>query len=435
MNLKIEKMIYGGDGLSRLPADASGRRQAVFIPFVLPAEEVDVTLTGQKPGFARARLNKVLSSSPQRGEPACPYFSRCGGCHYQHTGYENQLAIKEAILRETLLRTAKLDWKTGIVIHSAEPWGYRNRTRFHVHGAVPSSFAAGFYQPGSHKLLPVEQCPVSSPLINRGLSAIWMLGRERKVPACIRELEFFANAADTRMLLELYASSKLGTESKHLLANFCTELSSLLPELAGAAVFVNEPGKPVVDKPVWSFAETAIHYQAAGHGFRVQSGSFFQVNRYLVDKMVNIVTAGQSGQYALDLYAGTGLFSLPLANSFARVTAVESSPLSFGDLLRNVPANVEVECQSTEDFLLHPPKDIKPELVVADPPRAGLGEKVVRALRDLKSQRLVYVSCDPATLSRDLRGLIESGYHVDAIHLVDLFPQTFHLETVVQMSR
>jgi len=165
----------------------------------------------------------------------------------------------------------------------------------------------------------------------------------------------------------------------------------------------------------------------------VRAGSFFQTNRYLPDKLVRLVTAEESGATALDLYAGTGLFSLPLARRFKKVIAVESAPNSYADLRTNAPANVECHRSTTEDFLksrLRP----APELLVVDPPRAGLGDKVTAALNKLRAQRITYVSCDPATLARDLKALISGGYKMQAIELIDLFPQTFHIETIVRLT-
>src|SRR5215469_802490 len=191
MNLTIEKLIYGGDGLARLPADERGPGKAVFVPFVLEGETVAAKITEEKPGFARARANKILEPSTARINPMCPYFQRCGGCHYQHTGYEHQLEIKTAILKENLRRLAKLEWASEIVVHGSPPWNYRNRTRLQVR--AEGEFALGYFQLGSHILLPVEECPISSPLINRAITTLWKLGRDGKIPAELREIELFAN--------------------------------------------------------------------------------------------------------------------------------------------------------------------------------------------------------------------------------------------------
>src|SRR5215472_3512059 len=165
MNLTIEKLIYGGDGLARLPADERGRGKAVFLPFVLPGEKVEASITDEKPGFAWATVDEILEPSQERTSASCPYFERCGGCHYQHTNYEEQLEIKKAILKENLYRLAKLDLEAEMAVHPSPPWNYRNRTRMQVR--TEPEFALGFFKVSSHALLAVEECPISSPLINR----------------------------------------------------------------------------------------------------------------------------------------------------------------------------------------------------------------------------------------------------------------------------
>ncbi len=166
MELQIEKLVYGGDGLARLPADERGRGKTVFLPFVIPGERVDATLTQSRSGFARARLNKIITPSSDRVEPQCQYFARCGGCQYQHIDYPAQLRFKSEILRETLRRTAKLELTQEIELHPSEPWHYRNRTRVHVRHEP--SFALGYFKASSHDLLAVESCPISSPLDQPG---------------------------------------------------------------------------------------------------------------------------------------------------------------------------------------------------------------------------------------------------------------------------
>ena len=204
MDLTIEKLIYGGDGLARSPADEKGRGKAVFVPFVLEGEKVAATITEEKPGFARARTDKILESSVARIEPRCPYFQRCGGCHYQHTDYEHQLEIKAAILKENLRRLAKLEVAPEIEIHPSSAWNYRNRTRLQVR--AEGEFALGYFQFGSHVVLPGEECPISSPLINRAITALWKLGRGGEIPAELREIELFANEDDSKLQLELYCN-------------------------------------------------------------------------------------------------------------------------------------------------------------------------------------------------------------------------------------
>ena len=460
MLLTIEKLIYGGDGLARLPAapdtavpatdEARTRGKAVFIPFVLAGEKVEASLTEQKAGFARARVDAVIEPSSHRIPPACPHFTRCGGCHYQHASYEHQLEIKKEILRENLLRIAKLDSPLGIEVHPSPPWNYRNRSRLQVH--VDPIFAAGYFKLASHEVLPVEECPISSPLINRGITSLWQSGRAGKVPAGVREVEFFANADDTRLLLDV---SCAGIARRAAVRAWAEELRAAMPEIAGVTAFREpNPGdrKPGAPEILVTVGAAYLTYQTQRAAYRVSAGSFFQTNRYLTDELVKIVTAGKSGKVALDLYAGVGLFSTALSG-FYHVVSVETSQTSAADLAYNQPSNGETIQATAEQYLaggenagrvgkgaaakgaITPHTPNKPDLVVVDPPRSGLGERVARLLASSGAPRVIYVSCDPATLARDLVPMLAAGYRVEQLHLVDLFPQTYHLESVVHLIR
>jgi len=431
MRLKIEKLVYGGEGLARLPADEQGPGKTVFVPFVLEGEEVEATLTEQKPGFARARLERVDVASSHRIEPGCPYFQRCGGCNYQHASYEHQLRIKAEILRETLRRTAKIELPCELQIHaSAGEWGYRNRTRLKVQAAP--EFAIGYYRSRSHELLPVEQCPISSPLINRAIAAVWERGRAGEIPAAVRELEFFADHADESLLVEAYCAPRTSAQDAESAAE---KVACLVREAKGAVVFEVPPANQFVDpKRLAAFGKTAIVYATKLASFRVSAGAFFQGNRFLIDELVGIVTGGAAGHLALDLYAGVGLFSVPLKQSFAQVIGVEASQTSFADLRQNAGQEVKAVRAPTAQYL-DQASGMHPDLVVADPPRGGLGENVVRSLARLGAPRIVYVSCDPSTLARDLRMLLSLGYRIDGAHMIDLFPQTCHIESVFHLAR
>ena len=428
MELKIEKLVYGGDGLARLPGDERGPGKTVFVPFVLEDELVEVLPIEQKPGFTRAQLERVVQPSPLRVEPPCPYFQNCGGCHYQHTGYQHQLEMKASILRETLKRTAKMDLQCQLQIHSAGPWNYRNRTRLKVQSEP--GFSLGYYKHRSHELLPVRECPISSPLINQAIRALMASGHEDKV-AALREVEFFADSGDTSLLLEAYCELGTSATEAQTVADF---LRSALPEVRGVIAFEQSAKQLSEPRQVAAAGEPDLRYEAAGYSFRVSAGSFFQVNRFLIDQLASIVSGGASGALAVDLYAGVGLFSVCLARSFAQVIAVEPSQTSYRDLRHNAPQEVKAVRATTEQYLAKV-SGIRPDLVVADPPRGGLGENVIRNLAKLDSPRITYVSCDPSTLARDLRILQTSGYHIREAHLVDLFPQTYHLESVFHLAR
>ncbi|MGA2961605.1 MAG: 23S rRNA (uracil(1939)-C(5))-methyltransferase RlmD [Candidatus Korobacteraceae bacterium] len=448
----IEKMIYGGDGLGRLRdappspgesgsrnAQAGERGKAVFVPFVLADEVIDVEIVEQRPGFDRGRAVSLLSTSPQRVEPGCPYFCSCGGCQYQHAGYEHQLAMKQHILRDALRRTAKVELAVELKVHASPPWNYRNRTRMKVTN-LPE-FAIGYFEHGSHRLLSIEHCPISSPLINRALQALWQSSEFRSLAGDIAEVQFFANHDDRAILLEIFARKATSAEA---FRPAFQALKSVLPELRGLALFqyTGEDERDRTTGPLGFkrgtpefLGERGLTYVTSEGSFRVDAGAFFQTNRFLVDELLSTVLTSHEGRRALDLYAGVGLFSVPLSRRFQRVTAVEIAPLSVDALRANSGGRVEVVAAATEQFLrgFHAPAGL--DLVVVDPPRAGLGERTARALARLKTSELIYVSCDPATLSRDLRVLVESGFHIEEAHLVDLFPQTFHIETVFRLAR
>jgi 23S rRNA (uracil1939-C5)-methyltransferase len=423
VNLTVEKLVYGGDGLARLPEG-----KTVFLPFVLPAEEVSATIVQEKSSFSRAAVDQVLKPSPYRVQPPCPYFGSCGGCHYQHSGYAAQLENKRAILKETLLRNGKLEWKSDVITHSGESWNYRNRSRMKVRGGA--EFALGYHRLGSHDLLPVKECPISSKLINKVLKHVWELGEAGKVPAGITEMEFFADHADAKMVLEIYFTP--GSPEMH---DFAAALQGKAPEIKGIAFFAESGnGEPGADAPKYTVGDPALGYQVGEKSFRVSAGSFFQVNRYLTRDLVQTVVGDFHGRIALDLYAGVGLFATHLAKRFDQVFAVESAAVSSADLQANAIKNV-VPVKSTAEGFLPRCINMQPELVVVDPPRAGLGAKATQLLASLRVKRIVYVSCDPATLARDVRTLLETGYHVEEVHMVDLFPQTFHIESVVRLAR
>ena len=431
MQLTIEKLVYGGDGFARLPADEHGPGKAVFVPFVLEGEKIEASILEQKRGFARGRAEAILQASPQRLVPQCPYFQRCGGCHYQHASYEHQLAIKASVLKETLRRVAKVELEIEIAVHPSPPWNYRNRSRLRVRSAP--EFALGYYKFNSHELLPVEECPISSPLINRAIAAFWHMGRERAMPEGIQEIELFANADDTQLLVEVYCEA--GTPRSQV-RDWADGARGVLSEIIGTVVFQVTSSRDAAEaKPLAASGAKELAYRTDSDNYRVTAGSFFQINRFLINELVGIVCDGHSGEKALDLYAGVGLFSTPLARRFPQVIAVEVSQTSYADLVHNSPTNVKVVRVATADFLRSATGKLRPDLVVVDPPRSGLGENVVRGLIGLGAHRMTYISCDPATASRDLGGLLSAGFRIERAHLMDLFPQTYHLESVFQLVR
>jgi 23S rRNA (uracil1939-C5)-methyltransferase len=432
MKLRIEKPIYGGASLARVPADGPPdlTGKAVFVPFALPRELVEATIANDRRSYVTATVSSVLEPSPSRITPGCEYYGRCGGCHYQHADYAAQLAIKRAILIETLER-AHVPVPAEIRVLSAEPWTYRNRIRLHVSRRPDASLS--YREAASHRDLPVTHCPVAAPILQRAIAAFNQLLLDK--PALqqdLAEIEFFTSADETSLLTSLFTSR---TSPDSLVPRSVVDaLLPALPALIGVHTFLLDP-KTRRTRPSSAWGERCLAYNVGPLRYQVGAGAFFQVNRYLLPALVEEVIAERSGNVAWDLYAGVGLFAQALARRFERVIAVESSPAATSDLAHNLcGAGHKRVVQDTLRFLQSPPTQL-PDLAIVDPPRAGLGAEVCQRLGAAQPRQIVYVSCDPTTLARDLRALQPSGYRPVALTLIDLFPQTFHLETVATLER
>lgn len=419
--LQVEKPIYGGNFLAR------DEGKAVFVPLALPGEQVRVRLLEQKKAYASAELEQVITPSPKRVAPGCQHFGRCGGCGYQHGAYEAQLAWKEAILRETFERggvTPPLQ----IGLLAGEPWHYRNRIRL----AFDAAGNPGYRGRRSHALVPIRECPIAAPLLVRAALAFAEAFRRLAPQQRPSEMALFCNGDETQLLLTLFTR----TLGKAAYLEELTASSRLqIPQLAGIEV-AHETGEGRPPRTLARTGDFSLLYRAAGFGYRVDQGAFFQVNRWLVDNLVERAIAGQGGSLAWDLFAGVGLFARQLTTSFKRVVAVESAPAAREALTANLAGTGgEAVSATTLDFLRRSETAQVPDLVLVDPPRTGLGADLTERLAGLKPESIVYVSCDPATLARDLRSLLASGYALASVTLADLFPQTFHLETVVHLRR
>lgn len=424
MKLRIEKAVYGGAGLAR----AEGK--AVFVPFTLPGETVEARITAEKRSYSTADLEMVTQASAARVAPPCPHFGTCGGCHYQHANYTAQVEMKAAILRESLER-ARVGEIPEIAAVTGEPLGYRNRVRLHVE---PNPFRLCYRKRNSHANLPVETCPIATPALQRAMAALNRDGGALGLGEWAREVELFANADESAILMALWTEHS-AREAERALARLWAGLREIVTGIAGAAVFAIEKERRV-PRVLAKVGEDSLRYRMGGHEYRASIGSFFQVNRFLIERLVGLVTASERGRTAWDLYAGVGLFSLPLAEAFAQVTAVETGASAVRDLKENLRGtDHRVADAETGAFLRQAAarRVDAPDLVVVDPPRDGLGAGVTTLLGKIRPPRITYVSCDPATLSRDVASLLESGYRLAQICLVDLFPQTFHLESVTHL--
>jgi 23S rRNA (uracil1939-C5)-methyltransferase len=431
-DVTIEKLIYGGEGLAH--HDGS----TVFVPFVLAGEIANITPVEQKKKFIRARVNRIVSPSPDRIAPKCPHFGTCGGCDYQHISYEPQLEFKKEILRETLRRIGRIDWSGEITAHASPPWAYRNRAQWKVRPLDASAdtepvegpegkakLGIGYFKANTTALCAVETCEIISPLLLKALLALRAALAADELPRGLREIEAFVNASDSQLLLTATFSGFPSRAAEH-----AQTFRRIVPEIT--SLLFHDPTRDRMEL----YGPGYIEYEVAGTPYRVGHFSFFQVNKFLAETLVSeVVGREESGRMALDLFAGVGLFSIPLAEKFEKVLSIESNPAATRDLESNVrgKGTIEVRTADVDRFLARSKE--RPELVVLDPPRAGMTPEAMQRLAKMGSARITYVSCEPPTLARDLAILISAGYSCTEVHLIDLFPQTFHMETVIRLRR
>jgi len=422
MEITSEKLVYGGEGL----AHHDGR--TVFVPFVLPAERVSAAAVERNKKFVRARVERLLEAAPERVPARCPHYGVCGGCHYQHIPYPAQLPFKTEILRETLRRLGRIKWPGEIAVHSSPPWGYRNRAQWKIRAlreAGTATVEIGYFRANSTTLCPVEECAILSPLLLKTLLAVRLALAEKTLPPQLREIEVFAGAQDTQLLL---TATLAGFPSGR--QQLAETFRRVVPEIGSLLFHDPQSERMELDGP--GYVET----EAAGVTYRVGHLSFFQVNRFLASELAGEVSqSGDGGRLALDLFAGVGLFSVPLTKRFERVVAVESNPAAARDLASNASdqGRITIRNADVEQFLEKCRE--APDLVVLDPPRTGLTTGMIGHLVRMAPRWITYVSCDPPTLARDLAAFDKAGYEISRVDLFDLFPQTFHIESVIRLSR
>jgi 23S rRNA (uracil1939-C5)-methyltransferase len=432
--VEIGKPVYGGAFLARLEG------KAVFVPLALPGEQALVRITESKPGYSSAEVVEIAATAPERIAAACPHFGVCGGCHYQHTDYETQLGFKRAILQETLERGGVRGvGEIGVLAAGSEAhaWAYRNRIRL----AFDAAGRPGYRGQRSHAVTAIGECPIAAPVLVDAALAAADAARGFEPALRLTEISLFANADESALLVSAFTASA----GKVRFDEFAERLKESLPALAGAELVVEGsesrrgPGRP--PRTVAQWGVSSLRYRVGEFDYRVDHGAFFQVNRWLVDALVEKVTAGHKGALAWDLFAGVGLFARRLTAGFARVVAVDSAPQATRALAENLKGTTGAPVRATTlEFLRRERKGARadaavPDLIVVDPPRTGLGAETCALLGETAAPALAYVSCDPATLARDLKALIGAGYQIQSVTLADLFPQTFHMETVVQLRR
>jgi 23S rRNA (uracil1939-C5)-methyltransferase len=436
--VSIEKLVYGGDGLTH--ADGN----TVFVPFVLPGEGVRATAKTKKKKLIWAKLLEVTSPAAERIAASCPHFQICGGCHYQHIPAPEQARLKIEILRETLSRLGGLQWNGEIVAHRGEAYAYRNRAQWAVRSGMPR--ALGYFLPESSVILPIDVCPILSPRLAETFGILQEMARGGRLPAGILEIEAFTDSGGEKIALNV-AFDRFPAPAEEL----ASLLRSEVPRLESLLLLDQKKNRFELTGPGF------LMHEVGGFKYQVSHLSFFQVNRFLTEDLLKTITADAKGKVALDLYAGVGFFTLPLARTFEKVVSVDANLAATRDLFANAKsAGVEIisHNEHSEKFLKK--TEEKPEFVVLDPPRSGLGVEAATALAALEASEIAYLSCDPATLARDLSVLTGSSrkpggpltgaaggsengsakpYEIVEMHMFDLFPQTFHIETLVRLRK
>jgi 23S rRNA (uracil1939-C5)-methyltransferase len=450
--LHIDRVLYSGNGLARTERGAT-----VLVPFTLPGETVEASKPPNNSPNAgtEAQLLCVLTPSPERVPAPCPHFGSCGGCHYQMANYPEQLRLKQSIFTE-LLRGAGIDPTPEPLMHSAEPWGYRNRIRLRVARSLgggdetdtEGSLRLGYNRHSTTEFLPITTCLIAAPVLwSTAKSLLGAAAQDRDVAYWLNttaEVELFCDHTMKRIQITFFCAPRtkpiFESMDRAAIALQAYAPQGVLITATAAAAFDSRTGP--TGRMIAEAGAPGLNYRVLDETYWITRGGFFQVNRFLLDTLVQLVCNDddqpRAGKLAWDLFAGVGLFSRVLARSFAQITAVESNPTAVADLraaLAKTSSASTVHESTTLDFLTRAILDRdRPELIVLDPPRAGVGLEACDLLARIAAPTIVYVSCDPTTLARDLSAL-QPFYSIRALHLVDLFPQTFHLETVAILQR
>lgn len=405
ITVELTTMAHGGDALGR------HQGKVIFVPYAIPGETVVARITDDREHYAFARLVEIAEPSPRRVVPPCPYFGqgKCGGCQWQHMDYDAQLRFKAEVLAEQLERIGDV---AEPIVHSTVPdetgWSYRNHAQFHPAPSNGLGFQGASGTEGAPDIVPVEYCLILHPLLSALYDAIDL---------------------DVEELIRLVL--RAGTATGDLLMGFemkedrAPALES--DEAVSCVLLLREGGYANL------IGDNYIHEAVAGHTYRISPSSFFQVNTLQAAELVRLALEYldlQGGETVVDAFCGVGLFTTHLAERANMVIGIESSPSAVDDLLVNTEDhdNVEVVEGAVKDVL--PEITVPVDAALLDPPRGGLDRFGLDGLVELGPARIVYVSCDPATLARDAKRLRREGYALVKTRPVDMFPQTYHVESV-----
>lgn len=419
-HVKIESMAFKGMGVGRIDG------KTIFVPFTLVGDEVAVEIIQDKKTYFWGELKKIIVPSPHRIKPPCPYFGKCGGCQWQHIDPSIHGEMKREILWDILKRLGKLDPVPPIhVLPSLNPYDYRIRVQLKVKEKV-----LGYYHQGSHRFIEITHCPISHPLVNRMIS---ILREQRDDFPSLDEIEINVSPEEEKGIL-LFHPHLPGQE----LRPFAKKLLQDQPLLKGVVISGKRESISIGD-PSLLFS-IPFPVKKSGLSFRISAGSFFQINLEQNQKLIRTVVDCASptkDERLLDLYAGVGNFTLPLALHAGEVWGIEGNTTAITDAQCNVERNgirnVHFVNGKVEE-VLRDWKRGKIDQIVLDPPRAGC-KNIIDRLTDMAPEKIVYVSCDPATFSRDISLFLKRGYVLQRLHLIDMFPQTYHMEVVGLLLR
>jgi len=406
LEVEIEKLVYGGWGLGR------SEGKVVFVPLTVPGDRVEVVVRTEKKRYIHAQARQILQPGPGRQDPPCAHFGRCGGCQWQHLAYPRQVEAKRAILTELFSHRFPDSRAPGIEMRaSPQDLGYRSRARIRVQ-IRPGGSKTGFLRLQSHRVEDIGMCPLLQASLNEGLTSVRSAVARLSAGTLLGHVDL------------------IGSES-------ASEWSAF-----GIVADSGPAGERVLEIP--GIPNHTLERQVGQFRYRVAPETFFQANAYLTGALSETVVrlaAGCGSGAALDLFAGIGLFSLPLAGHFTRVVAIENSPraceLGRSNALDAGLSHVEFHCGDVAAWLGAAGSATAGafDLILLDPPRSGAGAGVIGRIAELAPRAILYVSCDPQTLVRDLAALPRDRYGIDHIEGLDLFPQTYHFETVVRLVR
>jgi 23S rRNA (uracil1939-C5)-methyltransferase len=433
--IAIEKLIYGGDGLGRLPSG-----EVLFVPWSVPGDQLSIQRVPgtQKP--AKGQLLEIIQPSPDRIEPSCSVFGTCGGCQWQHVSSISQRKWKQQIVEESLTRLGKLSNISVLETLGSDEmqWHFRNRAQWDIQLNDSSNrYELGYCKAGSHDVISFETCWIIPSELNQ--LANWLqlhLQQNQDAASIIQRIEAMQNA-DGQILVSIHSAANdefvIDSTEDNL---FLTELTKAFPAVIGIVVF---DAKQKLSEPVLRFGEDAIVETIHGKSYRVSAGSFFQTNRKAAEFILNTIDQclPSQSESLLDLFSGVGLFALHFQDRAKRIVAVESAASSIEDARKNADQHgvSHIDFRSGDARkILHNMKE-NFEAAIIDPPRSGCQPEVLTWLNEHITRQIIYVSCNPTTLARDLKILTTAGWNIQNIQPIDMFPQSYHVETVVCLTR